>query len=75
MPDIINFLETELRNFITEEFTHKSRGQHPEPRKDQQETEDNEVMTEDRNQEDCDIGMEHMEEGEHMNGNNFSRAS
>eukprot|EP00972_Heterocapsa_arctica_P113186 16435854-Heterocapsa_arctica.AAC.1 len=48
MPDIINLLETELRNFNTEDFIHKNRGQHPEPRSDQQETEDNDIMTEDR---------------------------
>eukprot|EP00972_Heterocapsa_arctica_P018066 2670126-Heterocapsa_arctica.AAC.1 len=75
MPDIINVLETELRNFNTEDFTHKIREQQPEPRNDQQETEDNETMTEDRNPEDCDNVMEHMEEGENMNDNDFSRAS
>eukprot|EP00972_Heterocapsa_arctica_P012313 1806633-Heterocapsa_arctica.AAC.1 len=73
MPDIINVLETELRNFNKEDFTHKTRGQQPEPRNDQQETADNEIITEDRNPEDCDTAMEYMEEGENINDNKVSR--
>eukprot|EP00972_Heterocapsa_arctica_P068935 10185814-Heterocapsa_arctica.AAC.1 len=62
-------METELRTFNTEGFSHKSRGQHPDPRNDQHETEDNEIMAVEEKQEDCDMGVEHMEGGDTMNGN------
>eukprot|EP00972_Heterocapsa_arctica_P023279 3429903-Heterocapsa_arctica.AAC.1 len=44
MPDIINFLEAELRDFNMGDYTHKLRGQHPEARNGQ--FADTEIMTE-----------------------------
>eukprot|EP00972_Heterocapsa_arctica_P025781 3793223-Heterocapsa_arctica.AAC.1 len=44
MPDIINFLEAELREPNMDDYTHKTRGQRPEARNDQ--AADAEIMTE-----------------------------
>eukprot|EP00972_Heterocapsa_arctica_P006653 973583-Heterocapsa_arctica.AAC.1 len=44
MPDIINFLEAELRELNMDNCTHRTRGQHPEARNDQ--AADTEIMTE-----------------------------
>eukprot|EP00972_Heterocapsa_arctica_P080030 11794634-Heterocapsa_arctica.AAC.1 len=44
MPDIINFLEAELRGLNMDDYMHRIRGQHPETRDDQ--IADTEIMTE-----------------------------
>eukprot|EP00972_Heterocapsa_arctica_P044620 6585473-Heterocapsa_arctica.AAC.1 len=44
MPDIVNFLETELRYFNMGDYAHKARGQHPEAWNRQ--FADNEIITE-----------------------------
>eukprot|EP00972_Heterocapsa_arctica_P047676 7031420-Heterocapsa_arctica.AAC.1 len=44
MPDIVNFLEAELRYFNMDDFAHKARGQHSEAWNHQ--GLDNEIMIE-----------------------------
>eukprot|EP00972_Heterocapsa_arctica_P095935 14155756-Heterocapsa_arctica.AAC.1 len=44
MPDIINFVEAELRELNMDDYMHKIRGQHPEARNNQ--IADTEIMTE-----------------------------
>eukprot|EP00972_Heterocapsa_arctica_P068784 10165457-Heterocapsa_arctica.AAC.1 len=46
MPDIINEMESDLRNFNTESFKHKIRGQHPDRGNPLGDPEENDVMGE-----------------------------
>eukprot|EP00972_Heterocapsa_arctica_P074899 11054626-Heterocapsa_arctica.AAC.1 len=52
MPDIINEMESELRNSNTENFKRKIRGQHPDRWNSLDDAEENEIMGEVEEEED-----------------------